>query len=331
MPSLQFRRAGPAALLLALSAATGAGAQTLAPTFAADYTITDLGSVSGLPSNYGGLTFVDLDTIVIGGSANTGSGLLYQVDVVRGVGGHITGFSGTAAPFRAGTIGVNNDGGVTFGPGGVLFTTRYPVNGLGQTKPGSTVEDKVINLTSLGVDSSVGAVGFVPGTFSGAGQIKLASYNSGAWYSATLTPDGSGTYDITGLTLIDVDLTSPGTQKLTGGPEGFVYIPAGNAQFAANSLLLSEYSAGVVSAFEVDGNGDPIQSTRRPFITGLTGAEGAAIDPVTGDFLFSTFGGGSRLVLVSGFISAVPEPATWACWLLGGAAVLARVRRRRAA
>ena len=36
-------------------------------------------------------------------------------------------------------------------------------------------------------------------------------------------------------------------------------------------------------------------------ITGLDGAEGALLDPVTGDFLFSTFGGGSRVVAVRGF------------------------------
>ena len=42
-------------------------------------------------------------------------------------------------------------------------------------------------------------------------------------------------------------------------------------------------------------------------ITGLDGAEGALLDPVTGDFLFSTFGGGSRVVVVRGF-RAPPPP-----------------------
>jgi hypothetical protein len=40
-------------------------------------------------------------------------------------------------------------------------------------------------------------------------------------------------------------------------------------------------------------------------MTGLSGAEGAALDPLTGDFLFSTFGGGSRVIEVRGF--AVPK------------------------
>jgi hypothetical protein len=69
-------------------------------------------------------------------------------------------------------------------------------------------------------------------------------------------------------------------------------------------MIVSEYSAGQVSIFDLDANGDPIIASRRLFITQLTGAEGANIDPVTGDFLFSTFGGGNQIVVVRGF--AVP-------------------------
>jgi hypothetical protein len=51
--------------------------------------------------------------------------------------------------------------------------------------------------------------------------------------------------------------------------------------------LLSEFSAGEIGAYDIDANRDPILATRRDFLTGLTGAEGAVIDPLTGDFLFS--------------------------------------------
>ncbi|MDQ6632109.1 MAG: DUF11 domain-containing protein, partial [Verrucomicrobiota bacterium] len=54
-------------------------------------------------------------------------------------------------------------------------------------------------------------------------------------------------------------------------------------------------------------NGAPIVSSRRLFVTGLSGAEGAVIDPLTSDFLFSTYGGGNRIVRVQGF--GVPLPA----------------------
>lgn len=291
-------------------------AQTISPAFAGDYTLTDLGSVPSVPFFYGGLTFKagDPGKILIGGTANEAAGLLYEASVVRDASNHITGFSGTATPF--GTAGAYNDGGVVYGPGGVLFTSQWPVNKLGQTKPGNTSEDKVIDLAPLGVAESHAALNFVPAGFGGAGQMKLVSWPDGQFYKATYAPDGSGTFNITGVTQIDLDPTTPGTiDTLPGGPEGFVYITAGNPGFSANAMLLSEFSAGNVVAYDLDGEGNPLVATRRELVTGLTGAEGAAIDPLTGDFLFSTFGvtGGDHLIVLRGFTElppVLPEPAS---------------------
>lgn len=326
------------AMLLALAAP--AQALVIDAAFSANYTATSLGSVAGLPPLYGGLTVKagDPNTLLIGGNANTASGLIYEVGVTRGAGNHITGFTGS--PVAIGSVGAYNDGGVTYGPGGVLFTSRWPVNGLGQTKPGSVAEDKIIDLAALGVANSHAAINFVPTGFGGAGSMKLVSWSGGQWYDASYSPDGLGTYDILGVTQIDLDLATVGIQNLFGGPEGFVYIAAGNAGFAMDSLLVSEYSAGNVAAYDVDANGNPILTSRRNFITGLTGAEGAAIDPLTGDFLFSTFGGGNQIVVVQGFQvpgggngngnGSVPEPASLA--LLGiGLAGLGAMRRRKMA
>jgi hypothetical protein len=310
--------------------AAASHAQTPGPAFSADYSAFDLGSVPGLPSNYGGLTFLNNNTILIGGAANTAAGRLYTIDVTRDAMGAITGFAGTAALFGgpSGAIGEFNDGGVVFGPGGVLFTAGWPSNFLGQTKPGSIDEDKIIDLALLGVASSVSAINFVPEGFTGAGLIKLVSYGGGQWYSAGLTPDGNGTFDLSGLAQVDIDTTQAGIQNLPGGPEGFVYIPAGNAGFSVNSMLVSDYAAGSVSAYEVDNQGNPVLGTRRNFLSGLTGAEGATVDPVTGDFYFSTFGGGSRVVRISGFLAPIPEPGTWALMAMGLAGCLLAVRRR---
>jgi hypothetical protein len=80
----------------------------------------------------------------------------------------------------------------------------------------------------------------------------------------------------------------------------------------------------------VNADGDPIISTRRQFITGLDGAEGALLDPVTGDFLFSTFGGGSRVIVVRGFRAPPPPlPAPEAGKTVNAFTVSGTVRIRR--
>ena len=316
------------ASLVAALWSVGAQAIAVDSYYAGSYSVSSLGSITGLPANYGGTTFLDNNNILIGGAANGSAGLIYQVGVTRGAGNHITGFGAATA---YGQMGIYNDGGVVIGPGGVLFTSQWPVNKLGQTKPGSTIEDKVIDMAALGVAGSHAALNFVPAGFGGAGHVKLVSWAGGQWYDATLTPDGNGTYDLTGLTQVSLS----GGPNVPGGPEGFVYIGAGNPLFTMNSILLSAYSAGKVVTYEVDANGDPLIGTERDFVTGLSGAEGASIDPLTGDFLFSTFGGGNQIALVQGFNtpppppSGVPEPGS--LLLLGLAMlVLTHTMRRRA-
>jgi len=317
------------------TAATTAHSITLGPDFVANYTATDLGSVTGVPGSYGGLVFKagDPNTLLLGGAANTVGGRLYEVDVIRDGANNVTGFNPN--PPTLGSVGDYNDGGVAYGPGGVLFTAQWPVNNLGQTRPGNTDEDRIDDLSPLEVEgSSVAAINFVPTGFSGAGKAKIVSWSSGNWYDLTLTPDGNGTYDPTAATRIDLDPDTSGTQNLPGGPEGFVYIAAGNPGFSVDSMLVSDYSANRISAYDLDGNGNPLVATRRDFLTGLTNAEGAAIDPLTGDFFFSTFGGGNRVVRVSGFNTPTPPPDVVplpaSMWLLlGGAAALTSLRRKR--
>ncbi len=301
--------AAAGATLISLGIASTAKAISLGPDFVTAYNFVDLGSVPGLPPLYGGLTFQlgNPNTLLIGGNANTASGRLYEIGVVRDVDNRITGFTGIANQF--GNIGEYNDGGVVFGPDNVLFTAQWPVNNLGQTKLGSTTEDRVDNLSTLGIGgSSISALNFVPTGFAGAGRMKVVSWSSGNWYDVAYSPDGFGTFNLNSATQIDLDPSTPGIQSLPGGPEGFVYIPAGNPGFTVNSLLVSDYSAGQVSAYDLDSEGNPLVVTRRNFLTDLTGAEGAVIDPLTNDFLFSTFGGGNRVIRVSGFNAPEPPP-----------------------
>ena len=273
-------------------ATTPAAAQTVVPPYDASYTLSNLGSVPSLPTPYGGLTFLtgNPNVIVIGGAANVAGGALYSIGVVRNAMNHITGFTGTAAHFSEGQF---NDGGVVFGPGNVLFYTRFPTNEVGEIKSGSVTTDKVVALTPLGVGSSVGALNFVPAGFPGAGQLKIVSYDTGQWYTASFAPDGAGTYDITSPVL---------NTTINVGPEGFVYVPVGSPIFpSGTSMLVAEYGNDVIATYQIDASGNPTPPSRAVFVSGLTGAEGSVIDPVTGDFLFSTFGGINQVIVVQGF------------------------------
>jgi hypothetical protein len=315
--------AGVAAFLALTQAASAA--IVLAPPYSSDYTLVDLGSADTVPGPYGGLTVNPNNTnqLLIGGSANSTLAVIDRVSVTRDANGHITGFvpnsTQQVATASGGAGGI--DGGLQVGPGGVLFFTSYPDNHLGEVKPGSASPDKLINLTAAGVTSSTGALSFVPGGFANAGHLKISSYNGGGIFDTTLSPDGSGTYNIAPPT------AGP---NVGGGPEGLTFVRAGNADFPVNSVLITQYSLGIVSAYALDANSDPIVASRQDFVTGLSGAEGAAVDPVTGDFLFSTFGGGNHVIEVRGFVP-VPEPSSIALLGAAGLASLLWFRGRRQA
>jgi hypothetical protein len=179
------------------------GAQTVAPEFAADYTVTNLGSVVGVPGSKGGLTIdpKNPNRLLIGGNALTSSAKIYAVEVVRDPNGHITGFAGSAvevAQAPGGGLG-GIDGGLAFGPDGVLFYSTYGDNYVGQIKPGSTAPNKLVALGPLGMLESTGGLTFVPPGFPGAGRLKLTTYSGSLWYDAEVEPDGSGTFNIVNL------------------------------------------------------------------------------------------------------------------------------------
>lgn len=117
------------------------------------YTCDSLGSVPGLPTPYGGVTFLNNNTLLIGGAANTDDGAIYEIGITRGADNHITGFSGPASVYATAPF---IDGGLTFGPGGVLFFTGYPTNTLGEIKPASSAPDATVAL-----DESLDSVGSI--------------------------------------------------------------------------------------------------------------------------------------------------------------------------
>jgi len=280
-----------AVMLLSLNSAT---AQSLTPEFVtAGYTLTDLGSIDGLPTQYGGLTIrpEQPDILYIGGSANYGSGALYTVPLIRDPETfNITGFGGAAEAY---TLTPNIDGGVYFAPNGTLLFTRYSMNEIGQILPDQTYTSTPLN--PLGVSSSVGSLAFVPSGYPGAGNLIVSSYSASVLYQIPFTIGGSGLYSFSGQS------AEVSVAETSSGPEGIAYIPSGSLAFPNPSMAISSYDLGKVVVFEVGNHGLPVNETAREMLTGLTGAEGALIDPVTGDFLFSTFGGGNKVVRISGF------------------------------
>jgi len=279
-------------LLAALAIAPAAFAQTIDPYYQDCYAIRDLGAPPGVPANLGGINFLpgNPNIMLIGGAANGTAAALYTIAVTRGAGNVITGFSGTATQY---CTAPNLDGGLAIAPNDTIFVATYPNNLMHQILPGSTVPDRTTALAALGVAGTTGTCQFVPSGFPGAGRLKVASYTASTWHDLPYTPDGTtGLFNLGSVT---------NSITIGGGPEGIVFVGAGNPAFPVASTLVSEYGSGRVTSYQLDSNGDPIPSTRRTFLSGLGGAEGGVRDPLTGNFLFSTFGGGNRVLVVEGF------------------------------
>jgi hypothetical protein len=267
------------------------------PRYADVYKVYSLGSVPGVPpQRYGGLTLErgDSNKLLIGGNANDPTAALYAIRVVRSC-GHIIGFEGTATRFADAP---NVDGGLDYGPGGILLFTGYNVNTIGQIRPGEATVARTTDLAMLGIDTSVGALRVVPAGFSSAGSLKVISWSGGQWRQLGMAAGADGLLELTAG-------VPPLAITLPGGPEGFAYVPQGSPHFDRPSLVVSEWSAGKVSTYEADAAGDPLPATRKELLTGFRGAEGAYFDPGTGDFLFSTWSGAAgseRVIIIHGFV-----------------------------
>ena len=254
------------------------GQAAVTPPFASQYTLVDLGVPSGLPAPAGALTIKadDTNTLIVAGSANS----LWVVRVQRDPSGHITGFQGPATRMcDAQSI----DGGLGYGPNNVLFYGRYPGTTIGQIRLGSSTTNKVADVGAIGVTASTSSINFVPAGFPGAGRCKVLTYPSGQWWDLTLVPDGAGTYNIP-VAAREAGLLIP------GNPEGFAYVPQNSALFAGPSILVTEWAGPGISAYSLDATGTPLVASRKQLISGTSSIEGANFDPVSGDFLFTTYG-----------------------------------------
>ncbi len=296
------RRIGLSITLLALAAVTPAvAAPVITPAFQDYYSITaDLGQYPLFPfgGNYSALCFssTDPNTLLIGAQVTELARGIVPATVARNASGHITGFSGITGNFAYASPNIN--GGLAYGPNGVLFATTYPDNLLYQYKPGSFERDKIIDLGALGVYPSTGSVAFVPAGYPGAGGIRFIQvWPFGRMYTADLTPDGNGTFNVSNVSPV---------MEFGGGnsPEQMLWVPPNSPGFddANKHVQVANYGSQRVAAYQLDANGHPNFGTQLAFMTGLVGSIGAVVDPLTGDFLFSTYGdsgAGDHIYVVS--------------------------------
>lgn len=274
-------------ILLTVAAASQAQIQ---PPFNASYTLTNLGSPPGVPGSYGGVTFLDSNNLLIEGCSedngcSSGAGAIYEIGVARDGSGHITGFVGTASLYASAPTG---ESGLVFGPGGVLFYSALPAT-LGEIKPGSTSPDKTVDLSSLGLCTYIGTVQFAPN-----GDLKATSFTCGLFYTLALSPDGSGTYNVTSVTQ---------NSTIINQAEAVAYIPSGSPVFTGSNAMITQWihGGGGIWAYSVDGSYDPTNASPQLFAS-LTQAFGETIDSVTNDLLVATWDyGAGPVYLITGF------------------------------
>ena len=276
----------------------------LAAPFAGLYTVYDLGPVPGVPNPLGGATvhITSNDKLLIGGNSENGSGAIYEIGVVRNACGHITGWNGSAT-LHASTPYV--DANLVYVSSTLMLYTQWPQAILSQLPVGANAPARDTDLRTVGLptgDSGPGGLGVVPPGLAGAGGLRMVTWPGGYWTHVETAPD-NGLLSITGITQ---------STTVPNNPGGFAYVPAGSPGFTQQAIIVAEWVAtdpaqDRVAVYDADAQGDPIVATRREFMSRFPRPWGAYFEPVTGDYLFLSWGQGTdRVYIVEGFVPPPP-------------------------
>ncbi len=235
----------------------------------------------GIPGQLGGIEFsTDGTALYVATTAASAAGSIRVLTVQRDpVTNRVTGLSApvtlTAAP--------NIDGGLQFGPNGVLFWTTNPTHTLGQYAPGAP--PTVFSLGPVGVPASAGGLEFVPPGLPNAGDLLVSSAWGGGIHRISLSPNPNGTFTpVAGSAVLFA--------QIPGGIEAMRHIPSGSN---AGDMLFCDWCANAVYRLAIDpATGWPLagpggQPIVTPVITGMLGAEGMAFDPLTDDLFVGTW------------------------------------------
>jgi hypothetical protein len=244
------------------------------------------------PAPLGGMTFDATGTqlLLVGGAGATGA-TAYAHGPIRHPGtGRITGL-GSATPFG---LTPNADGGLAL-HGGLLWWAKYPTHQVAQLDP-------VTGLTATtalpAAWSTTGGLTFVPPGYPNAGELIVSSYSYGSLYSFPIVPAGNGFFNLGPATLY---ATMP-----QFGSEGLAFVSSGPL---AGHLLVANYTYGKIAAIPIAPSGLPVGGAATPVvlpvIDNLSGAEGIAIDPLTGDLFVSSYNT-SILFRIDGFTTFTP-------------------------
>jgi hypothetical protein len=266
--------------------------------FQPHYQVYDLGPVPGMPAGHlGGCVVLhnDSSTLLLAGDSEAQTGGLYSIGLKRDGCGHVLGFEGTAKHIATTPY---IDANLLYGKENVLLYSQWPVNQISQLLPAASSPAMTTDLAPFGVDSSAGGMGFVPPGFASEGTLRAVTWSAGNWFRLGATFE-NGLYNITQATL---------ATNLPNGPGGFAYVPVNSPGFPVQSVIVAEWSGDKVAVYEVDDQADPKAGTRKEFFSFFQKPWGAYFEPLSGDYLFLTWGPSpDRVYVIRGF-APPPDP-----------------------
>ena len=252
------------------------------------------------------------------------SEVLWQVPTNRAGNGQITSL-GPASAFA--TVETSNDflysinvsGGLSNGPGGVLFYSTTEGN-IGEYLNGASM---LIGLSDpADPAATVSALGFLPiGTSS---QLVAVFAGSNNWYLVSLSAGSNGFYNASlgNLLFSGVEATS------------FVYAPAvPNSSFTTNGILVGDSATQSIQYFGLGPQGNLTTAGTWLLDTSGNGSipgYGLARDPNTGNFILTANDNNLLTSQVWELDLGAPEPSTAAGVILCGVTLWWLARRRRA-
>jgi hypothetical protein len=288
---------------------------TLAPAYAKYYTAYDLGPPPP-PAGQGPAYFDPLGGCIVDPAnpnrlyfvarSEENASSIWSVGLQRDKCGHIRSFVG---PSQHVVDVPNADANFVLRAGGGFFLSLYPTAQVAELDSAMNLLT-IHDLQPLGVaagGSSPGGLALVPSGYAHAGELRAVSFPDGEWFSIDIAK-GSPAYTFKSAT----DITT-----LANGPGGIAYVPAGSPGFPNPSVIVTEwirpglpFTPGQhVATYEIDGDQDPIPSTRADFFPMFYGPWGAYFEPVTGDFFFLQWyvPPADHIVEVRGFVPPPPQ------------------------